>query len=482
MSHHIKGQPRHQSTLFPESIDDFVTEDNPVRVIDMFVDHLDLLDLGFETVNPKLTGRPGYHPSTMLKLYIYGYLNRIQSSRRLEKESHRNVELMWLLERLRPDFKTIANFRKDNGKGIKNVCRKFVELCRQLNMFEDSVFAIDGSKFKAVNNKSKNYTPAKVQAHIERTEKSIQQYLSQMDTKDGDEKDIDTTVSTSKLAWLEQRLVELKALEIQVNEHPDKQVSQTDPDARLMKTQHMQRQVCYNVQSAVDTKHHLIVEHDVTMTTDRGQLTLVAEQVQKTLGKQDITIIADKGYFSRNDIKATQDLGMTANVPQTDTSGSAKKGIFNKSLFKYDKDKDLYICPAGEELPHRRNVTEDGLEQKVYVNFYACRDCSIRDKCTKSLKEPRKMRRWAHEEEIDAMQQRLDDNPKISVLRRQTVEHPFGTIKMWMGATHFLMKRRKNVSIEMNLHVLAYNLKRMMTIMGTTGLMEAIRQYGGDLA
>ena len=375
MSHHIKGQPRHQSTLFPESIDDFVTEDNPVRVIDMFVDHLDLLDLGFETVNPKLTGRPGYHPSTMLKLYIYGYLNRIQSSRRLEKESHRNVELMWLLERLRPDFKTIANFRKDNGKGIKNVCRKFVELCRQLNMFEDSVFAIDGSKFKAVNNKSKNYTPAKVQAHIERTEKSIQQYLSQMDTKDGDEKNIDTTISTSKLAWLEQRLIELKALEIQVNEHPDKQVSQTDPDARLMKTQHMQRQVCYNVQSAVDTKHHLIVEHDVTMTTDRGQLTLVAEQVQKTLGKQDITIIADKGYFSRNDIKATQDLGMTANVPQTDTSGSAKKGIFNKSLFKYDKDKDLYICPAGEELPYQRDVTERGLEQKVYVNFYACRDC-----------------------------------------------------------------------------------------------------------
>lgn len=244
MSHHIKGQPRHQSTLFPESIDDFVTEDNPVRVIDVFVDHLDLLDLGFETVNPKLTGRPGYHPSTILKLYIYGYLNRIQSSRRLEKESHRNVELMWLLERLRPDFKTIANFRKDNGKGIKNVCRKFVELCRQLNMFEDSVFAIDGSKFKAVNNKSKNYTPAKVQAHIERTEKSIQQYLSQMDTKDGDEKNIDTTISTSKLAWLEQRLIELKALEIQVNEHPDKQVSQTGPDARLMKTQHMQRQVC----------------------------------------------------------------------------------------------------------------------------------------------------------------------------------------------------------------------------------------------
>jgi transposase/prophage antirepressor-like protein len=476
MSHHIKGQSRTQTTLFPEAIDDFVTEDNPIRVIDLFVDQLDLLALGFEAVNAKLTGRPGYHPATMLKLYIYGYLNRIQSSRRLEKESHRNVELMWLLERLRPDFKTIANFRKDNGKGIKNVCRKFVELCRQLNMFDDSVFAIDGSKFKAVNNKSKNYTPSKVQFHIDRVEKSIEKYLSQLDTKDRDEKNTDTTVSASKLAWLEARLVELKTLEKEVNEHPDKQVSQTDPDARLMHTHHMERRVCYNVQSAVDTKHHLIVEHDVTMTVDRGQLTLVAEQVQKTLGMKNITIIADKGYFSRNDIKATQDLGMTANVPQSDTSGAAKKGLFNKSLFKYDAHQDIYICPAGEELPHRRNVTEDGLEQKVYVNHIACRDCTVRAKCTTSLKEPRKMRRWVHEEVIDAMQQRLNDNPEIPVLRKQTVEHPFGTIKMWMGAQHFLMKRKKNVSIEMSLHVLAYNLKRMMTILGTSGLMEAIRQ------
>jgi BMFP domain-containing protein YqiC len=375
-----------------------------------------------------------------------------------------------------PDFKTIADFRKDNGKGIKSVCRRFVEMCRQMNMFSDSVFAIDGSKFKAVNNKSKNYTPSKVKDCIERVEKHIERYLSQMDTQDKNEKETVTTVSASKLAWLEARLVELKALEKEVNEHPDKQVSQTDPDARLMKTHHMERKVCYNVQSAVDTKHHLIVAHEITTTTDRGQLTLVAKQVQKTLGQKDITVIADKGYFSRTDIKETHDLGMTANVPQTDTSGAAKKGIFNKSLFKYDAHQDIYTCPAGEKLPHRRNATEDGLEQKVYVNHIACRDCTIRAKCTTSLKEPRKMKRWVHEEVIDAMQQRLDDNPDITVLRRQTVEHPFGTIKMWMGATHFLMKRKKNVSIEMSLHVLAYNLKRMMTILGTTGLMEAIRQ------
>ncbi|MFT6165163.1 MAG: transposase [Zhongshania aliphaticivorans] len=476
MTHHIKGQSRHQSTLFPEVIDNFVTEDNPVRVIDFFVDQLDLLSLGFESVTAKQTGRPGYHPATMLKLYIYGYLNRIQSSRRLEKETHRNVELMWLLERLRPDFKTIADFRKDNGKGIKNVCRKFVDLCRQINMFDDSAFAIDGSKFKAVNNKAKNYTPSKVQFHIDHIESSIQDYLSQMSANDNDEKDTSSSVSASKLAWYKQRLLELKALEKEVNEHPDKQVSQTDPDARLMKTHHMERQVCYNVQSAVDTKHHLIVAHDIVMTTDRGQLAVVAKQVQQALDKKNITVIADKGYFSRTDIKATQDLGVMASIPQSDTSGSKKKGIFNKSFFKYDKHKDVYICPAGENLTHRRNVTDRGLELKVYVNHIACRDCEIRAKCTRSQNEPRKMKRWIYEDDIDVMQKRLDDNPSLSVLRKQTVEHPFGTIKMWMGATHFLMKRKKNVSIEMSLHVLAYNLKRMMTIKGTIGLMEAMRQ------
>ncbi|EMC8523764.1 IS1182 family transposase [Escherichia coli] len=476
MSHHIAGQSRHQSTLFPELMDDFVSEDNPVRVIDVFVDHLDLLDLGFESVNPKATGRPGYHPATMLKLYIYGYLNRIQSSRRLEKECHRNVELMWLLERLSPDFKTIANFRKDNGKGIKNVCRKFVELCRQLNMFDDAVFAIDGSKFKAVNNKSKNYTPSKVQFHIDRVEKSIEKYLSQMDAKDEHEKESEPTVAASKLAWLKQRLVELKELEKQVNEHPDKQISLTDPDARLMKTHHMERQVCYNVQTAVDTKHHLIVCHDIVMTTDRGQLTLVAEQVQKAIGKKSITVLADKGYFSRIDIKNAYDQGITANVPQIDTSGSEIKGIFNKSLFKYDNVNDVYICPAGKTLQKRMKATDKGVEQDIYFNNLACNDCSIRTQCTTSKKDPRRMRRWIHESIIDDMQKRLDENPQFPVIRKQSVEHPFGTIKMWMGATHFLTKRLKNVSTEISLSVLAYNLKRMITILGTVGLMEAVKQ------
>ena len=236
----------------------------------------------------------------------------------------------------------------------------------------------------------------------------------------------------------------------------------------------MESQVCYNVQSTVDIKHHLIISHDVTNTPDRGQLTRVASQVQDALKTKNITVIADKDYFSRNDIKATQDLGAEANVPQTDTSGSAKKGTFNKSLFKYDKDKDIYICPAGEVLQNRMRVIESGLEQDVYFNHIACKNCSIRAKCTTSKREPRRMRRWMHEADIEAMQARLDAAPYTPLIRKQTVEHPFGTIKMWMGATNFLMKRKKNVSTEMSLHVLAYKLKRMMSIMGTQSLISAI--------
>lgn len=477
MSHHITGQGRNQVTLFPEELDDFVNAENPVRVIDAFVDELNLASLGFNNVTPKNTGRPGYHPAIMLKLYIYGYLNRVQSSRRLERETQRNVELMWLLERLTPDFKTIADFRKDNGKGIKNACRQFVELCRQMNMFNEAVVAIDGSKFKAVNAKKNNFTPQKAKDHIARIESSISEYMAKLDSADANDKgDKDTALMKDKLAWLKNRLCELQEIEKAVNENPDKQLSSTDPDARLMKTDNMNRQVCYNVQSAVDTKHHLIVSHDITMSTDRGQLSPVTMQTQEALNRKDITVIADKGYFSRNDIKSTQDLGATALVPQTDTSGSKKKGIFNKSLFKYDKDKDIYICPAGEVLPHRRNVFESGLEQKVYVNHIACRDCKIRAQCTQSKTEPRKMRRWIYEADIDAMQARLDAAPETTVIRKQTVEHPFGTIKMWMGATHFLMKRKKNVSTEMSLHVLAYNLKRMMSIVGIPTLIAAMQE------
>lgn len=477
MTHHIKGQGRHQVTLLPETLDDFVTTDNPVRVVDLFVDGLQLDSLGFERVNAKQTGRPGYHPAVMLKLYIYGYLNRIQSSRRLEKEAHRNVELMWLLERLTPDFKTIADFRKNNGKGIKNACRAFIDLCRQMQMFTDVVVAIDGSKFKAVNSKPNNFTPQKAKDHIERVEKSINHYLNKLDEADkSTESDVSTKLTATKLAWLHKRLQELQKIQQAVAQQPDKQLSLTDPDSRLMKTNNMNRQVCYNVQTAVDAKNHLIVAHEVTNSPDRGKLAAVTKLAQGAVGKTDITVLADKGYYSRSDIKAAQELGAVALVPKGDTSGADRKGLFNRSLFQYDKEKDVYICPAGNELQNRFTVVEDGLEQQMYFNNIACRDCSQRSRCTTSKRDPRRIRRWVHEAEMEDMQTRLDASPQTAVVRKQTVEHPFGTIKMWMGATHLLMRQFKNVSTEISLHVLAYNLKRMMSIWGTEGLSIKLRE------
>ena len=475
MSRHIKGLSRFQATLFPEMLEDFVSKENPVRVIDVFVDGLDLDHLGFKSVKPKNTGRPGYHPATLLKIYIYGYLNRIQSSRCLERETQRNVELMWLTERLSPDFKTIADFRKDNRAGIKNTCKNFVQMCHKLNMFNDATVAIDGSKFRASNNKDNNYTPSKVKFHIERVEKNINSYLQQLEHEDSQENlPSDIANIEAKLDLLKQHLVELKDMELAVNNHPDKQISTTDPDCRLMKTQGMTRAVCYNIQSSVDTKHHLIVAHEVTNTTDRGQLCNMTKQTLKALGQSVTTVLADKGYYSRQDIKDTQDLGVTTLVPKTDTSGSEKKGIFNKSLFKYNQDNDVYICPAGKELQHRFNAIETGLDIKIYFNGMACKNCTIRSQCTRSKNDPRRMRRWVHEAEMEKMKALLKATPDAMLQRKQTVEHPFGTIKLWAGASHLLTRGLKNVSTELNLHVLAYNLKRMLSIFGTEKLMQEL--------
>ncbi len=474
MSGFINGESRSQSTLFPESLDDYVTDKNPVRVIDVFVDSLDLSDVGFKTI-PAATGRPGYHPSTLLKLFIYGYLNRIQSSRRLEREAGRNVELMWLLGRLSPDFKTIADFRKDNEKGIKNTCRTFIDLCRQLNMFTDAIVAIDGSKFKAVNGKNNNYTPQKLKFHIERVERHIEDYLKQVDVADKEDNEAaDDTPMEDKISELKQKLSELKSLEAQVKADPDKQVSTTDPDSRLMKTQGLNRVVCYNVQTAVDAKHHMIVAHEVTNTTDRGQLCHVGQQAQAALANKAITVIADKGYYGGPDIKDAQDAGMTVLVPKGDTSGSEKKGIFNRSMFKYDVEQDVYICPAEKALTYRFTGSEKGMNiRKYFLDVMTCRACQLKPQCTNSP-GLRRISRWEHQDKIDEMNETMKAHPDHVLIRKQTVEHPYGTIKSWMGATHFLTRRLPNVGTEMNLHVLAYNLKRMMSILGPDKLIAAI--------
>ena len=475
MRRFIEGECRTQNTLLPELLDDYVAETNPVRVVDVFVDELDLGKLGFEGVEPAATGRPAYHPASLLKIYIYGYLNRIQSSRRLEKEAQRNVELMWLTGRLTPDFKTIADFRKDNGKATRSVCRQFVVLCQQLGLFSEALVAIDGSKFKAVNNRDRNFTSAKLQRRMEEIESSIHRYLTDLDTADRQEPAVArvrTERLEDKITALKAQLKALKEIEVQLEATPDKQISLTDPDARSMKTRGTGI-VGYNVQTAVDAKHHLIVAHEVTNNgIDRDQLTSMAKQARAAMGNEELTAIADRGYFKGEEIRACHEAGITAIVPKTSTSTAKANGRFDRADFIYDAAKDEYRCPAGQTLTWRYATVEKGVTQHRYWSSH-CESCAIKEKCTPS--KQRRVTRSEHEDVLDAMQARLDKAPDSMRIRRQTVEHPFGTLKLWMGSAHFLTKTLKRVSTEMSLHVLAYNLKRVMKILGTEALMAEMR-------
>jgi len=478
MKRFVEGEDRSQSTLFPERLDEYIAEDNPVRAIDAFVDELNLASLGFERVQPQVTGRPGYHPATLLKIYVYGYLNRIQSSRRLERETQRNVEMMWLTGRLMPDFKTIADFRKNNGKAIRQVCREFIELCRSLEMFTQAIVAIDGSKFKAVNSKDRNDTRASMKRRIARMEQHIERYMSLLDEADKEEPlahDMKVPELEEKLAALKERMQRLKKREREVLAYPDKQISQTDPDSRLMKKGGMGSQVSYNIQTAVDTEHKLIIAHDVTnAAVDRNQLFPIAGLAQYTLQHEEIKVLADRGYYKGEAIKDCYDADIKVLIPKTRTSGNRAAGRYDKEDFHYDVEADHYRCPAGEILSRRNSSVEHGMMiHTYYASVVVCRDCELKSKCTRGRE--RRVRRWEHEGLLDAMEQELRNTPDAMSVRSQTVEHPFGTLKAWMGSTHFLMKRLKNVRTEMSLHVLAYNLRRMISIMGVVPLIEAIR-------
>ncbi len=478
MTRFIEGAERSQATLFPEQLEDWIGEDNPVRVVDLFVDELDLGGLGFERVAPKATGRPGYHPSVLLKLYIYGYLNRVQSSRRLERESERNVELMWLTGRLVPDHKTIANFRKDNGPAIRKVCREFVLLCRQMNLFAGAVVAIDGSKFKAVNTRDKNFTRAKMKRRLEQIDESVSRYLHQLDSTDRQEPSVARTKKASrlqdKIVTLKEEMQRLKVLEAHMLATPDQQVSLSDPDARSMATSGRgSGMVAYNVQASVDTNHHLIVDHDVTnVGTDRSQLARMAKRTKAVLETGSLEVIADRGYFKSEEILACDEAGITVTLPKPLTSGSRSKGRFVKQDFRYETEEDVYVCPAGARLSYRYTTEERGLTLNRYWTN-ACLTCAIKERCTTGRE--RRITRWQHEHLLEAVERRLDEHPEKMRQRRETVEHPFGTIKSWMGATHFQMRRLKHVGTEMALHVLAYNLKRVMKIIGIAPLIAAMR-------
>ena len=478
MKRFVEGADRGQSTLFPECLDDWIDEDNPVRVIDVFVDELDLGELGFGGVDPKATGRPSYHPSALLKLYIYGYLNRVQSSRRLEREAGRNVEVMWLTGRLVPDHKTIADFRKDNGRAIRQVCTRFVALCRTMGLFAEASVAIDGSKFKAVNNRDKNFTRAKMQRRMAQIEESVARYLHQLDSADRQEPSLARTTKTTrlneKIAKLKEEMQRLEALEVRMLATPDQQISLTDPDARSMATSGRGSGVVgYNVQVAVDTKHHLIVTHEVTnVGTDRSQLASVAKQTKDTLETENLDVVADRGYFNSAEILACEEAGITVTLPKPMTSGAKSEGRFGKQDFRYVAEEDVYICPAGERLVHHFTNEEHGLVLHRYWTN-ACQSCLIKHSCTTS--KERRITRWEHEQVLEAVQRRLDEHPEKMRQRRETVEHPFGTIKARMGATHFLMKTLPRVATEMALHVLAYNLTRVMNIIGPGPLIAALR-------
>lgn len=477
MKRFVIGESRSQSTLFPELLDDYVAEDNPVRVIDVFVDELDMRELGFSRVDPQATGRPAYHPAMLLKLYVYGYLNRIQSSRRLERESQRNVEVMWLTGRLMPDFKTIADFRKDNGKAIQNVCREFVVLCRKLKLLTESMVAIDGSKFKAVNARDKNFTQAKMKRRMDDIDKSIDEYMRQLDTADRQEdrvRQADTSRLKDKIAKLKDEMKRLKKLNAEMLKQPDKQISLTDPDARSMKTRG-NGIVGYNVQTAVDVSNHLIVEHEVTNNgSDRGQLSSMAKKARQSMGSEKLEVVADRGYFKSLEIKACDDIGIVSYVPEVMTSQGRKAGRFTKQDFRYLPDTDEYLCPSGERLQWHFTTKENDLDLHCYWSFAACSSCSIKQQCTTSP-QPRRIKRWEHEDVLEAMKLRLKLKVDAMRIRRETVEHPFGTIKAWMGATHFLTCTLERVSTEMSLHVLAYNLKRVISMMGVRELVQAIR-------
>ena len=477
MKRFIEGVDRSQSTLFPDRLEDWIGDDNAVRVVDVFVDELDLGGLGFGRVQPLSTGRPGYHPSLLLKLYIYGYLNRVQSSRRLEREAGRNVEVMWLTRRLVPDHKTIADFRKDNGPAIRKVCARFVALCRQLGLLAEACVAIDGSKFKAVNARDRNFTRAKMKRRMAQIEKSVGRYLDQLDSADRQEPSLGRTTKIDRLAdkitKLREEMQRLEKLEVRMLGEPDQQISLTDPDARSMATSGRGSGVVgYNVQAAVDTRHHLIVAHQVTNEgNDRAQLSAMATKTKAALETDRLDVVVDRGYFDGEEILACHDDGITVTLPKPLTSGAKAKGRFGKQDFVYLAEDDVYRCPAGERLVYHYTNQERGLSLRRYWAT-VCRVCAIKDRCT-TAKE-RQITRWEHEDVLDVVQQRLDEHPENMKQRRETVEHPFGTIKYWMGYTHFQMKTLKRVGTEMALHVLAYNLKRVINIFGIRPLIAAL--------
>lgn len=472
---YIKGINRNQSILFPEMVDDYIEDDNPIRFIDAFVDNLNLVEMGFKNAIENETGRPPYHPGDLLKLYIYGYIYSIRSSRKLEKETHRNIEVLWLLRKLRPDFKTLADFRKNNRKAIRKVCREFILLCKKWDLFGRELIAIDGSKFRAVNSINRNYTVNSTKKRITRIDKKIEEYLNQCDKEDENEnssKYIDKEQLEKRIQDLKERRNRYQEVLDELEKDNKKQISITDKDSRIMPTS-KGMQVSYNVQIAVDDKNKLIVAEDVTNEpVDMNNLSGIAFSAKDNIGAEEITAVTDMGYYNGSEVKKCLEHGITPYIDKPNCSANVKLGLFSKDKFKYDKEKDCYICPAGKRLIYRFDRVESGRHIRYYVS-YACKDCSLKVRCTRN-KYCRRITRWIDEDILDEMQERIYKNPELIKRRKSIVEHPFGTMKRWKDQGYFLMKGLEKVKAEFSLSVLAYNMTRVINIIGVKQMINAL--------
>ena len=475
---YISGTDRSQTLLLPPAIDDYVEEENPVRFIDAFVDALDLTELGFARSMSERTGRPGYHPADLLKLYIYGYLNRVRSSRRLEVEAHRNLEVIWLMRKLRPDYKTIADFRRDNHAAFKRVFREFTVLCRELGLLGREMIAVDGTKIKAVNSRDRNFTKGKIAGELKRCDERLAKYLNELDAADRDERPhrplhVDPEVMAAKIESLRARRARLIGYSEELDKSGKDQLSLTDPDAKSM-TPGSFVGVGYNVQIAVDAKNSLIVEQKAhSKVGDLGLLAETASAAKEVLDVPEVELVADRGYYKTEDIIACEKAGIIPHVPKPDRSPAAGKGMFPKSQFIYLPERNIYICPGGAEMkPILRTKTRDEPETG-YANISACRTCALKPKCSGS--RYRRIRRYDNENSLDQMAERIAQRPELACIRRSTVEHPFGSIKKWMGQDAFLMRGLENVRGEFSLTALAYNIRRAINLVGLPALIRAVQ-------
>jgi transposase len=484
---HVSGIDREQITLFPDSVDEYISSDNPVRFLDAFVDHLDMASLGFKHASLRETGRPPYHPGDLLKLYLYGYINRIRSSRLLERESKRNLEVMWLLRRLSPDHKTISDFRRCNSQALREVFKQFVLLCKSLSLFNAELVAIDSTKFKAINSRARVKNRDQLEKAITRVEESISHYLEQLEQndedEDGDEDESKGSLSKEelqkKIEYLNKRKKRLEAAADEIKSSGDKHISLTDSDSRLMKNEG-RIQPSYNVHAAVDSKNSLILGYEISQNAaDNNYLSVLAISSKQRLDAEELTVCADAGYYDTTDIKECEDNSITTYVPIPEQKVSKKTGVpqpdFYHDRFLYDGDLDTYCCPAGHAMNYYTTTKKyDGRRVGIYRTA-ACKNCTLRFSCTTSPRG-RYIYRWEHEAVLDRLKQRLKDNPQILKRRKEIIEHIFGTLKKIWGYNSLLVRGLQNISGEVALMSLTYNMRRALSILGTQRLIYHLQE------